>query len=72
MGKRSSYAIDVPRRHPFCPALTYDEFDRLWEKIGSQDTLALGFRTRERDRMLEDGKKSVPKHRANSKGLDWP
>ena len=72
MGKHPSYAIDVPNRHPFCEALTYDEFERLVTKIGRVAAINLGFRIRERDRMLEAGKLSVPKHRKNPKGIDYP
>lgn len=72
MGRRPSFAIDVRNRHPFCPSLSYDEWERLKEKIGLKDTIELGFRTVERDRMLREGKKSVPKHRVSPKGLGWP
>lgn len=72
MGRRSSFHIDVRNRHPFCPALSYDEWGRLVEKIGVKDVVELGFRVRERDRMLKAGKKSVPKHRNSGKGLGWP
>lgn len=72
MGKRPSYAIDITQRHPLCESLAYDEFARLVTKIGLDDAIALGFRTRERDRMLENGKKSIPKHRNSPKGLGWP
>ena len=72
MGKRVSYAIDVPNRHPLCSAISYKEWDRLVEKIGLDDAISLGFRVRERDRMLEDGAKSVPKHRISKRGIGWP
>lgn len=73
MGKRTAFHIDVPNRHPFCPALTYAEWDRLVEKIGLEDTIKLGFRVTERDYMINYGnKKSVPKHRKSLKGLDRP
>lgn len=72
MGKHQSFAIDVTQRHPFCPAISYPEWERLLEKIGLDATIALGFRVVERDSMLRLGKKSVPKHRISPKGLDWP
>jgi len=72
MGRKPSYAIDVKNRHPFCPELSYEEWERLREKIGLDDTISLGFRLRERDLMLRSGKKSVPKHRKNPRGVGWP
>lgn len=72
MGKHPSYAIDIQQRHPLCPAISYPEWERLKEKIGLKGVIDLGFRVSERDTMLRYGKKSVPKHRKNPKGLDWP
>jgi hypothetical protein len=73
MGKHVSYAIDIQQRHPLCPAVSYPEWDRLTEKIGLDDAIALGFRVSRRDTVLRTGeKKSVPKHRISPKGLDWP
>jgi hypothetical protein len=72
MGKGLSTHIDVRNRHPFCPALSYDEWDRLVEKVGLEATIELGFRTSERDRLLRTGKKSVPKHRKSAQGPSWP
>lgn len=69
MGRKSSYAIDVPQRHPLCPALSYPEWERLKEKIGLQDAINLGLRVTERDFLLDIyKKKSVPKHRMSPKG----
>lgn len=73
MGRHPSFAIDVSHRHPICPALTYDEWDRLVQKIGVKDAVSLGFRVTHRDYLLEyENKKSVPKHRISPKGLGWP
>jgi hypothetical protein len=73
VGKRTAFHIDVKNRHPFCPALSYDEWERLVQKIGMKDAINLGFRVTERDLILNYGdKKSVPKHRKNPKGIDRP
>lgn len=73
MGRHPSYAIDVRNRHPFCPALSYEEWERLRDKIGLKATIDLGFRVTQRDFMLKyQNKKSVPKHRIGPKGQGWP
>lgn len=71
MGTRPSYAIDVTNRS-LCSELSWEEWLRLIDKIGLDEAIDLQVRVYARDRMLDDGKKSVPKHRKNPKRSDRP